>query len=134
MQASKDYRNYATAISVLTDEKYFHGSFDYLRLNCNTVPQPILCKDFIIDPYQIYLARFYQTDTILLMLSVLDDETYQSLAALTNKLNMAILIEVSTEKELKRAIKLKANIFGINNHDLPDLSIDLNRTNNLLFN
>lgn len=81
MQAAKDYRNYATAISVLTDKKYFHGSFNYLRFISNTVLQPILCKDFIIDPYQVYSARFYHADTILLMLSVLDDETYQSLAS-----------------------------------------------------
>lgn len=128
VQIAKDYQHYATAISVLTDEKYFHGSFDYLRLVSNTVPQPILCKDFIIDPYQIYLARFYQADAILLMLSILDDQTYQSLAALANKLKMGILTEVSNEEELKRAVRLKANIVGINNRDLRDLSIDLNRT------
>lgn len=113
---------------MLTDEKYFHGSFDYLRLANNTVAQPILCKDFIIDPYQIYLARFYQADAILLMLSILDDQTYQSLAALADKLKMGILTEVSNEEELKRAVRLKANIVGINNRDLHDLSIDLNRT------
>ncbi|QBY43416.1 bifunctional indole-3-glycerol-phosphate synthase TrpC/phosphoribosylanthranilate isomerase TrpF [Arsenophonus nasoniae] len=128
VQIAKDYQNYATAISVLTDEKYFHGSFDYLRLVSNTVPQPILCKDFIIDPYQIYLARFYQADAILLMLSILDNQTYLSLAALADKLKMGILTEVSNEQELKRAIRLKANIVGINNRDLHDLSTDLNRT------
>lgn len=128
VQIAKEYQNYASAISVLTDEKYFHGSFDSLRLVSNTVPQPILCKDFIIDPYQIYLARFYQADAILLMLSILDDQTYLSLATLADKLKMGILTEVSNEQELKRAIRLQANIVGINNRDLRDLSIDLNRT------
>ncbi|MDI4472554.1 anthranilate phosphoribosyltransferase, partial [Escherichia coli] len=67
------YKHYASAISVLTDEKYFQGSFDFLPIVSQIAPQPILCKDFIIDPYQIYLARYYQADACLLMLSVLDD-------------------------------------------------------------
>lgn len=71
------YKHHASAISVLTDEKYFQGSFDFLPVVSGIAPQPILCKDFIIDPYQIWLARFYQADACLLMLSVLDDEQYR---------------------------------------------------------
>ncbi|WP_435953412.1 bifunctional indole-3-glycerol-phosphate synthase TrpC/phosphoribosylanthranilate isomerase TrpF [Dryocola sp. BD626] len=125
------YKHYASAISVLTDEKYFQGSFDFLPIVSGIVTQPVLCKDFIIDAYQIYLARFYQADACLLMLSVLNDEQYRQLAAVAHSLNMGVLTEVSNEEELERAIALKAKVVGINNRDLRDLSIDLNRTRQL---
>ncbi|NIY46717.1 bifunctional indole-3-glycerol-phosphate synthase TrpC/phosphoribosylanthranilate isomerase TrpF [Cedecea colo] len=125
------YKHYASAISVLTDEKYFQGSFDFLPVVSEIVTQPVLCKDFIIDAYQIYLARFYQADACLLMLSVLNDEQYRQLAAVAHSLNMGVLTEVSNEEELERAIALEAKVVGINNRDLRDLSIDLNRTRQL---
>ena len=125
------YKHYASAISVLTDEKYFQGSFDLLPIVSRIAPQPILCKDFIIDPYQIYLARHYQADACLLMLSVLDDEQYRQLSAVAHSLKMGVLTEVSNEDELERAIALGAKVVGINNRDLRDLSIDLNRTRQL---
>ncbi|VVA46614.1 Tryptophan biosynthesis protein TrpCF [Serratia ficaria] len=125
------YKDFASAISVLTDEKYFQGSFDFLPLVSKTVTQPVLCKDFIIDPYQIYLARFYQADAILLMLSVLNDDQYRQLAAVAHSLGMGVLTEVISEEELQRAIALEARVVGINNRDLRDLSIDLGRTRQL---
>lgn len=125
------YKHYASAISVLCDEKYFQGSFDFLPMVSKVAPQPILCKDFTIDPYQIYLARYYQADACLLMLSVLDDEQYRQLSAVAHSLNMGVLTEVSNEEELERAIALKAKVVGINNRDLRDMSIDLNRTRTL---
>ncbi|MGP9417535.1 bifunctional indole-3-glycerol-phosphate synthase TrpC/phosphoribosylanthranilate isomerase TrpF [Ewingella sp. AOP9-I1-14] len=125
------YKEHASAISVLTDEKYFQGSFDFLPLVSNAVTQPVLCKDFIIDPYQIYLARHYQADAILLMLSVLSDEQYVQLAAVARSLKLGILTEASNEEELDRAVQLKARVVGINNRDLRDLSIDLDRTRQL---
>ncbi|AMG65826.1 bifunctional indole-3-glycerol-phosphate synthase TrpC/phosphoribosylanthranilate isomerase TrpF [Providencia stuartii] len=125
------YAPYASAISVLTDEKYFQGNMAYLTTVSRTVKQPVLCKDFIVDPYQIYLARYYQGDAILLMLSVVSDEQYIALAEVAHQLNMGVLTEVSNEEELERAIKLKARVVGINNRDLRDLSIDLNRTREL---
>ncbi|WIF56634.1 bifunctional indole-3-glycerol-phosphate synthase TrpC/phosphoribosylanthranilate isomerase TrpF [Atlantibacter hermannii] len=125
------YKHHASAISVLTDEKYFQGSFDFLPIVSQIAPQPVLCKDFIIDAYQIYLARFYQADACLLMLSVLDDEQYRQLAAVAHSLNMGLLTEVSNEEELERAIALEAKVVGINNRDLRDLSIDLDRTRQL---
>lgn len=130
-QIAEIYKHHASAISVLTDEKYFHGSFDFLPVVSAIAPQPILCKDFIIDPYQIYLARFYQADACLLMLSVLDDEQYRQLVAVAHSLEMGVLTEVSNEEELERAIALEAKVVGINNRDLRDLSIDLNRTRQL---
>ena len=125
------YKQYASAISVLTDEKYFQGSFDFLPVVSRIAPQPILCKDFIVDPYQIYLARYYQADACLLMLSVLSDDEYRQLAAVAHSLSMGVLTEVSNEDELARAIALEAKVVGINNRDLRDLSIDLNRTRQL---
>lgn len=125
------YKHYASAISVLTDEKYFQGSFDFLSIVSQNAPQPILCKDFIIDPYQIYLARYYQADACLLMLSVLDDEQYRQLAAVAHSLKMGVLTEVSNDEERERAMALGAKVVGINNRDLRDLSIDLNRTRQL---
>ncbi|ALB66973.1 Indole-3-glycerol phosphate synthase / Phosphoribosylanthranilate isomerase [Cronobacter dublinensis 1210] len=125
------YKHHASVISVLTDEKYFQGSVEFLPIVSAIAHQPVLCKDFIIDPYQIYLARFYQADACLLMLSVLDDDQYRQLAAVAHSLSMGVLTEVSNEEELERAIRLEAKVVGINNRDLRDLSIDLNRTREL---
>lgn len=122
------YRHYASAISVLTDEKYFQGSFTYLPKVRRQVTQPILCKDFMISEYQVYLARYYQADAILLMLSVVDDNTYRTLADLAHSLGMGVLTETSNPTELQRAIQLGAKVIGINNRNLHDLSVDLQRT------
>ena len=71
------YTPFAAGLSVLTDEKYFQGSYDYLAYVTERVSQPVLNKDFFVNEYQVYLARYYNADAILLMLSVLDDETYK---------------------------------------------------------
>lgn len=128
---AKIYKNYASAISVLTDEKYFQGRFEFLTIVRNEVTQPVLCKDFIIDEYQIYLARYYQADAILLMLSVVTDDEYQQLSEVAHRLNMGVLTEASTESEVERAIKLGAKVIGINNRNLRDLTVDLNRVKDL---
>ena len=128
---AKVYGKYASAISVLTDEKYFQGDFAFLPQVRKEVSVPVLCKDFIIDPYQIYLARHHQADAVLLMLSVLNDEQYRELAAVAKSLNMGILTEAISEEEINRAIALGAEVIGINNRDLRDLKIDLNRTREL---
>lgn len=128
---AKIYQHHANAISVLTDEKYFQGSFDFLPLVKQHTHQPILCKDFIIDEYQIYLARHYQADAVLLMLSVLNDAEYQKLSDLAHRLNMGVLTEASTQEEVERAIKLNAKVIGINNRDLRNLTVDLNQIKQL---
>ena len=125
------YNNHADAISVLTDEKYFQGNFDFLPQVRKQTSQPILCKDFMVDTYQVYLARHYSADAILLMLSVLDDAEYKALEEVAHSLNMGILTEVSNEEELHRAVKLGAKVIGINNRNLRDLTTDLNRTKEL---
>jgi len=122
------YDKYAAAISVLTDEKYFQGNFDYLKLVTETVSCPVLNKDFFIDTYQVYLARYYGADAILLMLSVLSDDEYLELANIAEQYNLAVLTEISTTDERDRAIKLNAKMIGINNRNLRDLSTDISRT------
>ena len=126
------YTPYAAGISVLTDEKYFQGKFEYLAYVTERVAQPVLNKDFFIDTYQVYLARHYNADAVLLMLSVLDDAQYRELATVANSLSLDILTEVSNEEEMRRAIALEANIIGINNRNLRDLSTDLATTEHLV--
>lgn len=126
------YAPEAAAFSVLTDSYYFQGSFDYLQYVTSKVTQPVLNKDFLFEPYQVYLARHYNADAILLMLSVLDDETYTELAAIAQELKLDVLTEVSNEQEVTRAIALDAKIIGINNRNLRDLSTDLATTEKLV--
>ncbi|WP_192021227.1 bifunctional indole-3-glycerol-phosphate synthase TrpC/phosphoribosylanthranilate isomerase TrpF [Shewanella sp. WPAGA9] len=122
------YGKYAAGISVLTDEQFFQGDIDYIPLVRARVSQPILCKDFFVDPYQIKLAAHQGADAVLLMLSVLDDEQYKLLSAEAAKYNLDALTEVSNQAELERAIDLNARIVGINNRNLRDLSTDLATT------
>jgi indole-3-glycerol phosphate synthase/phosphoribosylanthranilate isomerase len=119
------YRGVADAVSVLTDEPYFQGSFEYLREARKALPQPILAKDFVTCPYQVCEARFHGADAVLLMLSVLDDETYAACAAEAKRLSMDALTEVHDEAEMDRALRLGAGIVGINNRNLRTLKVDL---------
>lgn len=126
------YAPHASCISVLTDEKYFQGKFEYLEYVTTRVTQPVINKDFFVDPYQIYLARYYQSDAVLLMLSVLNDEDYRNLADIAQSLGLDVLTEVSNEEEVARALRLNARIIGINNRNLRDLSTDLATTERLV--
>ncbi len=122
------YAPYASCISVLTEHKYFQGKFEYLPYVRDRLTQPVLNKDFFVDPYQVYLARHYRADGILLMLSVLTDAQYQEMAEIAESLSLDVLTEVSNEEEADRAVKLGAKIIGINNRDLRDLSTNLATT------
>ncbi len=125
------YKDFASAISVLTDNKYFKGSFAHLSQVSQQVEQPVLCKDFFIDIYQVYEACHYGADAILLMLSVVNDDEYRLLANVAEELSLDVLTEVHDEIELERAIQLNAKIIGINNRNLKDLSIDIATTEKL---
>ncbi|WP_394130087.1 bifunctional indole-3-glycerol-phosphate synthase TrpC/phosphoribosylanthranilate isomerase TrpF [Shewanella maritima] len=125
------YEKYAAGISVLTDEQFFQGDFDFIANVRAKVDKPILCKDFFVDAYQIKLAAHQGADAILLMLSVLDDAQYQSLAEVAQAYQLDVLTEVSNQQELQRAIDLNAAIIGINNRNLRDLSTDLATTEEL---
>ncbi|MBU1619057.1 MAG: bifunctional indole-3-glycerol-phosphate synthase TrpC/phosphoribosylanthranilate isomerase TrpF [Gammaproteobacteria bacterium] len=119
------YGQYADCISVLTDEKFFQGSYDYLAKVRAKVNQPLLHKDFIIDSYQIYLGRLQGSDAVLLMLSVLNDLEYLELAKVAKSLKLTVLTEVSNEAETLRAVALGAELIGINNRDLRTLDTNL---------
>jgi len=125
-EIAKIYNRYASAISVLTEPDFFQGNFDILEQVRRSSRLPILCKDFFIDPYQVYRARLHGADAILLMLSVLDNDTYRTLEAVAQKFDMDVLCEVHSEQELARALELNARIIGINNRNLKDLSVDVN--------
>ncbi len=131
VQIAQTYSRYADAISVLTEPDFFQGDFAYLAAVSSAVDVPVLCKDFIVEPLQVLLARHFGADAILLMLSILDDETYRELAQLAADFNLDVLTEVSTEEEMQRATVLGANIIGINNRNLHDLSIDPKRSQQL---
>jgi indole-3-glycerol phosphate synthase/phosphoribosylanthranilate isomerase len=126
------YTTEAAALSVLTDEKYFQGTYDYLQYVTDRVDIPVLNKDFFVNTYQVYLARHYNADAILLMLSVLSDEEYRELHDVADSLSLDVLTEVSNTEEAHRAVALGAQIIGINNRNLRDLSTDLAATEHLV--
>lgn len=120
--------NGASAISVLTDEKFFQGSLSYLTKVRSTVRLPVLRKDFIVDPYQIYEAREAGADAILLIAALLSKEELQDFLLLSSELEMDCLVEVHSENELKTVLQTNASIIGINNRDLKTFKTDLETT------
>ncbi|MGL5873597.1 MAG: indole-3-glycerol phosphate synthase TrpC [Xenococcaceae cyanobacterium] len=126
-------RSGASCLSVLTDEKFFQGSFENLWKVRKSVSLPLLCKEFIIDPYQIYLARFNGADAVLLIAALLSDRTLVEYIDIAKHLGMNALIEVHTQDELARVLVLpNVQLVGINNRNLKDFSVDLATTTNLL--
>jgi indole-3-glycerol phosphate synthase len=121
----------ASAISVLTDEKYFKGKLSYLKSIRENVDTPLLRKDFIVDPYQVYEARIYGADALLLIVAALDQDSLTGLLELTHSLRMNAIIEVHDAEELERALDAGARIIGINNRDLRTFNVDLNVSVNL---
>ncbi|MGK3996599.1 bifunctional indole-3-glycerol-phosphate synthase TrpC/phosphoribosylanthranilate isomerase TrpF [Sorangium sp. So ce1024] len=119
------YYGVADAVSVLTDEPFFQGSFAILQAVREVLDVPILCKDFVVTPYQVVEARAHGADAILLMLSVLDDATALLCLGAAEALGMDCLVEVHDEAELDRALALPAPVIGINNRDLKTLKVDL---------
>ena len=126
-------RGGASAIFVLTDQKFFQGSWDNLAKVRAALDLPLLCKDFIIYPYQIYLARSYGADAVLLIAAVLSDQDLQYFVKIAKVLSIAPLIEVHTLAELDRVLSLDGvTLVGINNRNLSDFSVDLQTTCQLL--
>ncbi|MCC6747786.1 MAG: bifunctional indole-3-glycerol-phosphate synthase TrpC/phosphoribosylanthranilate isomerase TrpF [Deltaproteobacteria bacterium] len=130
-QLGRELAAVASGISVLTDEPFFGGSFEDLRRVRETVACPVLCKDFVIDPYQIYEARHHGADAILLMLSVLDQPGLERCLAVCRELRMTALVEVHDREELERALVFQPALLGINNRNLKTLAIDLRTTEEL---
>ncbi len=119
------------AISVLTEEDYFLGDINYINKIKQLVELPILRKDFIIQPYQIYESRAFGADALLLITELLSQESLSEFLDLSKSLGMDCLVEVHTEKDIKKALKAKAEFIGINNRDLNTLKVDLRTTERL---
>ncbi|MDB9375383.1 indole-3-glycerol phosphate synthase TrpC [Nodularia sphaerocarpa] len=126
-------RGGATCISVFTETAFFHGSFESLRAIRQRVALPLLCKEFIIDPCQIYLARAAGADAVLLIAAILTDRELQDFLRVIHYLGMNALVEVHNLSELDRVLKLDdIRLVGINNQNLEDFTIDLSITPQLL--
>jgi indole-3-glycerol phosphate synthase/phosphoribosylanthranilate isomerase len=128
---ARGYAGVADALSVLCDGAYFGGSLDDLAAARREFEGPILAKDFFIDLRQVAQARIAGADAILVMLSLLDDESARGMIAETRRFGMDALVEVHDEAEMHRALALGAPLIGINNRDLRDLSVDLSTTERL---
>jgi len=132
-QLKKYVKAQVDAISILTDQKYFLGSNDILRELRKLTDLPILRKEFIIDPLQIYESFFLGADIILLIAAILRQDSLNSLLKLTHKLGLEAIIEVHNLQELRMAMATDAEIIGVNNRNLHDFSVDL-RTTELVIN
>lgn len=123
--------NGAAAISVLTDEPYFLGHLNHMRAVRAAVSVPVLRKDFIIDPYQVYEGRAAGADAMLLIVAALEESQLNELYDLITQLGMAALVEVHNEAEMERALKIGSNLIGVNNRDLKTFHEDLGTTSRL---
>ena len=126
--------NGASAISVLTESRYFQGSLNHLKDISKALGNkrlPLLRKDFLCDPYQVYESRAYGADSLLLIVAILTPEKLEALLGLSHELGMSCLVEVHNETELEVALRSEAKVIGINNRDLETFTVDLNTTERL---
>ena len=129
--------NKATCLSVLTEEDFFFGNLIHISKIKQKVNLPILCKDFFIDPFQIYLAKSYGADAILIIIAGINDKVADQLYEEALKLNMSIIVEVHTAEEAKKALRFNEALIGINNRNLKTLKTEISTTyelNNILSN
>lgn len=134
-QQISDYEQYgANAVSILTDEKYFGGSFERLQALTTKTTLPVLCKDFIIDPLQIDVAKQAGASMILLIVNILSDKQLKDLYNYAISQNLEVLVEVHDRHELERAYKVNAKLIGVNNRDLKRFVTNVEHTNTILEN
>ncbi len=124
-------RGGAAAISVLTEPTWFKGSLDDLAKACQATHLPGLCKNFILEPYQVYEARAYGADALLLIVAILSQEQMEELLSLSYNLGLSCLVEVHNEGEVEKALSSGAEIIGINNRDLDTFAINIGTTQRL---
>ena len=118
----------AAAISVLTEPAFFKGSLADLSRARDTVDLPLLCKDFIVDPYQVYQAYLAGADCVLLIVAALSPAALEELMGLAAELGLSALVEVHDDKEMRSALGVGADLVGINNRNLVDFTVDLGTT------
>ena len=121
----------ATCLSVLTEEKHFQGQLEHINEIKGEIKLPVLCKDFFIDPYQVYLAKSFGADAILIILSAIEEKIAKEIYDVANKLNISVIVEVHTIEEAKSALNFKNAIIGINNRNLKTLKTNIETTFNL---
>jgi indole-3-glycerol phosphate synthase len=121
----------AAAISVLTETSYFQGSLDHLTVIRAAVALPLLRKDFIFDPYQVYESRAHGADALLLIVAILSREQLGELLSLSHGLGLSCLVEVHCQSEVESAVASGARIIGINNRDLATFEVDIDTTRRL---
>ncbi len=133
VKIAKSYEaNGAAAISVLTDEKFFQGSLDYLSRIREAVNIPLLRKDFTIDPYQIFEARAHGADIVLLIAAILEKEMIKEYLEVVGSLQMNAIVEIHNHEELEKVIDTGCKIIGINNRNLKTFEVDLSTTVELI--
>ena len=126
---ARSYEEYGAAcLSILTDEQYFQGDLKYLNLVKQEVGLPILRKDFIVDPYQIYESKINGADCILLIAAILSDQQLVEYEKIAHDLGMAVLVEAHDAKELDSSLQLQTELIGINNRNLKTFDVTLDTT------
>ena len=125
-------RGGAAALSILTEEAHFGGSLDDLREARAASDLPILRKDFTVDPYMLYEARAAGADAVLLVVGSLHDDEIEELYSIARSLDLDAMVEISRPEELETALRIDADVIGINNRDLEDFTVDITRTFELL--